>query len=225
MEKHPIYLVTAETRYLIASTFMRFQGHYESPTLRGKLFTLEEFMDDYAKQNGNFTYCSDWRGFNIPSWVLEPFYGAKFNPLSKKEQKLLQLFRYISGEFYVIGLSDEVSGDPCFIKHEFVHGLFYTNYDYRRAVKVAITKHYTDKFRAGLISMGYSPDVTILDDEINAYSITGLGDTLSKTDKSIREDIKELQKCLRAIFKEHFGFSIKQVSADFIKKRIHLKRI
>ncbi len=225
IEKFPIYLVTAETRYLIASTFMRFQEHYESPTLRGKLFTLEEFMDDYAKQHGNFTYCKDWRGFNIPSWVLEPFHDGQFDPLLKKEKRLLDLLKDLNGRFYVIGLSDEVSDDPRFLKHEFVHGLFYTNYQYRRAVTSEITKHDTKKIRDGLIELGYVCHAGILDDEINAYTITGLGEYLPKAGKFTRKDVLELQKSLRAIFKQYFGFSICVVNADFIKERIHEKRV
>lgn len=96
MGKVPIYLVRLPNRYKLASTFMRFQEYYESSKFRGRIFSSEEFMDWYAKQKGNSTYFQDWgSGFNIPSCVLTPFYAGKFDPLDKKEKKLLKAFRNI----------------------------------------------------------------------------------------------------------------------------------
>ncbi|MEK7106247.1 MAG: ABC transporter ATP-binding protein, partial [Patescibacteria group bacterium] len=73
MTKRSIYLVEAPTQYALASTFLRFQEHYESPKFRGQFFSLEEFMDWYAEEYGNFTYYKDWTGFNIPSYILKSF--------------------------------------------------------------------------------------------------------------------------------------------------------
>ena len=51
-----LILVRAEHQYTLASAFLRFQEHYESPKFRGEIFSLEEFMDWYAVEVGNFTY-------------------------------------------------------------------------------------------------------------------------------------------------------------------------
>ena len=68
-------------------TMIRLQEFYESPykNIRGKHFTLEQYMDAYAKHKGNFTYCSDWNGFNIPSIVIQDFFII-FHPIRDKEK-------------------------------------------------------------------------------------------------------------------------------------------
>ena len=38
-----------------------------------RYFTLEEFMDCCAKYEGNFTYCTDWSGFNVPGNTILEF--------------------------------------------------------------------------------------------------------------------------------------------------------
>src|SRR5262245_26903475 len=85
-----IYLLVFETQYELASTFLRFQEHYESPKFRKKIFSLEEFMDWYGQENkGKFSYFKDWAGFNIPSTEFEPFLEGKFDPLLEKEKRLM----------------------------------------------------------------------------------------------------------------------------------------
>src|SRR5512138_554281 len=76
-----IFVVRFDTLYELASTFLRFQEHYESPRFRNRIFSLEEFMDWYAEKTGAFTYFTDWSGFNVPSSTFEAFYRGKFNPL------------------------------------------------------------------------------------------------------------------------------------------------
>src|SRR3989344_6116167 len=98
--KKNVYLVVAPSQYQLAATFMRFQEHYESPYFRKKIFSVEEYMDWYARKRGNFTYYKDWSGFNIPSWVLAPFYEGKFDPLLEKERVFLKLFSGIQDKFY-----------------------------------------------------------------------------------------------------------------------------
>jgi hypothetical protein len=83
-----IHLLVFDNQYDLASTFLRFQEHYESPEFAGKVFTLDEYKNWYinhsprASKDGVFTYYEDWNGFNIPSKILKPFYGGKFSPLS-----------------------------------------------------------------------------------------------------------------------------------------------
>lgn len=84
-----IYLLRFKTQYELAATFLRVQEHYESPRFHGRIFSLEQFMDWYAKRYGNFTYYEDWAGFNVPSTALQPFYEGKFDPLSEKEKEFL----------------------------------------------------------------------------------------------------------------------------------------
>lgn len=231
MVKYPIYLITMQTQYLLASTFMRFQEYYESPKFRKKIFTREEYEDWYAlegcpRESKNFTYYQDWDGFNVPSWVLRPFYDGAFDPLSCKEKKLLDACRHIAGTYYVIGVSEEALTDISAVKHEFVHGLYYTNPEYGNAVRSILRKYDVTYVREILRSMGYNEDV--LDDEINAYFTTGLGPIMD----SLKEGyclgriergryIKPLQKELRGAVRECLGTSIVRASEDLIRSRLH----
>ena len=87
-----IFLVRFDTQYALASTFLRIQEHYESSRFRNRVFTLEEYMDWYAERFGAFTYYQDWSGFNVPSTAFDPFYAGRFDPLMRKEERLLRLF-------------------------------------------------------------------------------------------------------------------------------------
>lgn len=194
--KLPIYYLRFSTQHLLCSTFLRFQEHYESPEFKGKIFTLEEFMDWYAKERGLFSYYSDWAGFNVPSEVLLPFRDGYFDPLTKKEARLLELTGRIEGRFYLI--ADEVSSKSV-INHEFVHGLFGLNPEYANEVSAAISQHATNRFRRKLEKIGYHKDV--LDDEINAYVLTGLVDELTGL------DVTALKSALVKIFITRYGFN------------------
>src|SRR5882757_828898 len=87
-----IYLLRFKTQYELTSTFLRVQEHYESPEFHGRIFSLEQYMDWYAEQYGNFTYYQDWSGFNVPSTAFAPFYAGAFDPLTRKERRLLRFF-------------------------------------------------------------------------------------------------------------------------------------
>jgi len=103
-----------------------------------KYLSLDEFKEWYTqnspegKKKGEFTYYMDWAGFNIPSYILKPFYDGKFDPLSVREQEFLKFFEDKQEKFYVIGTTGDT--ELYALRHETAHGLFYTNEDYRREV-------------------------------------------------------------------------------------------
>jgi hypothetical protein len=175
-----IFHLTFKTRFDLASTFLRFQEHYESPKFANTIFTLNEFKDWYIKtagtglvagQSKSFTYYEDWDGFNIPSWVLTPFYEGKFNPLSEKEQTLLEAFKNKQNQFYIIGTH---KNDSLTLKHEIAHGMFYTLPEYKKEVLRALCcleSDTQDKIRAYL-STAYHENS--LEDEMHAYTLEGL---------------------------------------------------
>jgi hypothetical protein len=186
-----IFLVEFDTQYLLASTFLRIQEHYESSRFRNRVFSLEEFMDWYASEFGAFTYFEDWSGFNVPSEAFEPFYRGEFTPLSKKEERLLDLFRRESAPFYVIGLAAKED-----LKHELAHALFYTQPSYKKAVEAEMRHYDTSVLKRRLAGMGYHRHV--LPDEVQAYLVAP-EDVPGGTPKSL----KTLRKTLRAIYREH----------------------
>ena len=133
-----VFLVRFESQYALASTFLRIQEHHESPTFRNKIFTLERFMDWYAGRFGAFTYYEDWSGFNVPSTAFRLFYDGAFDPLLRKEEQLLRLFRRERAPFYVIGISDDAD-----LKHEIAHALYFTRPEYRNEVRRAMRPYDT----------------------------------------------------------------------------------
>jgi len=185
-----IFLVRFPTQYELASTFLRFQEHYESSRFRNRVFTLEAYMDWYAAEFGAFTYFEDWSGFNIPSAAFEPFTKGQFDPLLIKEQRLLRLFRNDRPPFYVIGVVSDKD-----LKHELAHALFFTRPAYKRAVLAAMRGYDTSALENRLARMGYHKHV--LPDEVHAYLVApggslGGGNALAP-----------LRRQLQAIYRQH----------------------
>lgn len=201
-----VFNVNFDTQEELASTFLRFQEHFESPEFKGKVFTLEKFKEWYianspeGKATGRFTYYEDWGGFNIPSPILKPFYEGLFNPVSENENKILDAFKDKKDKnFYIIGT---FGNQAYLLRHETAHGLFYTNKDYKREVLNELDKLDTktrNKIDDILKEMGYHSDV--LADESHAYLITPLK-TLKK--KGLDEDVAPVNKSLNDILDKYF---------------------
>ena len=185
-----IFLLRFDTQYELASTFLRIQEHYESSRFRKRVFSLEEYMDWYAAEYGAFTYFEDWSGFNVPSTALAPFYRGEFDPLLKKEARLLGLFRRERRPFYVIGIWSDQD-----LRHEMAHALFFTRAAYRTAVLAAMRRYDTSALERRLIKAGYHAHVVA--DETQAYLVAPAG-SLRGT-----KALAPLQKELRALFREH----------------------
>ncbi len=167
-----IFGVECKSTWLLAQMFCRFQEHYESPRFRGKIFSMEEFEKWYAnsRPDGKFSYFSDWAGFNIPSYVLKPFYEAKFDKLSTKEKWLLTKFKseYQSGQpFYIIGY---VGVDAATKKHEIAHGYYFTDVAYRAGVEATLSCANLSSLKKLIKKMGYGNNVLL--DECHAYILT-----------------------------------------------------
>lgn len=186
-----IFLVRFDTQYALASTFLRIQEHYESRRFKNRIFSLEQFMDWYAAEFGAFTYYEDWGGFNVPSTAMAPFYEGEFDPLLKKEERLLRMFEGEREPFYVIGIADDQE-----LKHELAHALFFTRPAYRKAVLAAMSGYSTASLRKRLAAMGYHRSV--LTDEVQAYLIAPV-DSLGAS----KGRLARLRKELRAIFRKH----------------------
>lgn len=124
----------AENQYELCSSFIRIQEFYESPfvNINGKYFTLDDYMDVYAANNNNeFSYFTDWSGFNIPGNIVNKFFKLFNDETRVKEDKIKQylISANISLEnanYYVIGTFKD-----CTIEHEVAHALYYLNSEYK----------------------------------------------------------------------------------------------
>ena len=198
-----IYLIESNSRQDLAMMFMRFQEHYESPQFKGKTFTVDEFAHWYASKYGSFSYAKDWYGFNIPGTVLTPFLEGKFDPLTAQEKKLIDFCKKAGDDSYIIGVTPSAEYFKETVKHEFVHGVFYTNLEYRREVETCIQTHKIKPINTCLRRMGYCDDVAA--DETNAYVLIEPDSIQSFV--SI-QNTQNLRSCLGKIFERHFGFSL-----------------
>ncbi len=194
-----IYHLKFQTKYELASTFLRFVESGESTKFKGKIFALEEFADWYAKKYGNFTYYQDWEGFNLPSHLLKPFYKGKFDPLTKKEQKLLRVFKNIKGDFYIIGTYGD---NPQTLKHEIAHGLFSVNPEYKKEVMEQLNQVPKTQIASVMkkLEAGYHPSVYY--DEFHAYVLVDLN--VLKTHGVKTEKYRNLSRRLNRIFEKHY---------------------
>ena len=218
-DKLPIYIIESRDRQYLAEMFMRFQEYYESPEFKGKVFTVEEFAKWYATKYGGFTYSRDSYGFNIPSKVLEPFQKGQFNPLTEKEQKLLNLCSNTQGDFYVLGVTPKAEYFPETVKHEFIHGAFHVNKQYQSEVTKCIKNSKVKEVSRGLCKMGYHTDVFA--DEANAYILVE-PETI-KEFISI-ENTKKLRNQLNRIFIKNFGFSVLDIGIENLMGRaVHVQ--
>jgi hypothetical protein len=178
-----IFALRFENQYEACSTFMRISEFYESSfkEIRGKFFTLEQYMDAYAKFKGNFTYTVDWAGFNVPSKIFVKFFELFKNDLLEKEKRLKKLFEQeIAGEdFYVIAHYEPENHKisklnvETTLAHEVAHGRFYLESKYKREVLKLIKnlpEKNVEKIAQKLLDWGYTK--AVINDEIQAYLAT-----------------------------------------------------
>lgn len=176
-----IFLFSMPDKYNLNMHFLRYQEFYESTSrqFRGKSFKLLDFMAWYSKKygKGNFTYTTDWDGFNIPGSVLKQVMDAGIQDKNSYDQAMENVYwscKYKhDGDFYLIGARD--SDNKRILKHEIAHGFFYLNADYRASMTAfvkALPVPLSDMLKSELKRMGYTPKVYI--DELQAYLSTGL---------------------------------------------------
>ena len=174
-----VYHAKFATRYECAATFLRLEEFYESPFkgIYRKHFTLEEYMDRYAQENGNFTYTTDWEGFNVPGNIVRMFFKRSspfwHNMLCKETILYNNLVDVINSRkrFYLIGTSNEDGHDA--IDHEYAHGFWYLNKYYRADQKhelSRISKRNMAHLEKKLLEKGYRKSVFF--DELQAYFST-----------------------------------------------------
>lgn len=162
-----ITLLVYNSRESLCAAFCRIEEHYESPEFRDKIFTLGQYREWYSKEFGAWSYYKDWSGFNIPAPAFRLFFSGHFDPLSPAEAEIIDLFKYKTGNFAVIGTFE--GGDADVYEHEICHAMFATNVEYQLDVKAAIYRFYDEmaELREYLKDLGYNDFV--IDDECHAY--------------------------------------------------------
>jgi len=177
-----VFHLTFESQYLLTSTCCRLQEFYESPfsNIRGKVFSMDEYMDTYAEETGNFTYFSDWIGFNVPSDIVGKFYKKYKYILTNKERCLFELLLPIIEEnkkFYIIGTTEDAELETT--SHETAHALYHLSNEYFDKCNVLANKlpvRHKKRIYESLIDSGYHDAVLV--DELQAWLSTSTTDEL-----------------------------------------------
>jgi hypothetical protein len=173
-----VYLIESDTQYEIASMFLRPQEYYESPfeNVRGKYFSLEEYMDTYARANGAFTYYTDWCGFNISSTVFKEFLKVFAYDLNQKENLLISLIRQLNpnldGDFYIIGACKSKCNKETLL-HETAHAYWFFDPIYKAKMEDLIANLSIEMYEdaaCALVDRGYAD--RFVKDELQAYLAT-----------------------------------------------------
>lgn len=196
-----VFLITYDTQEELCAAFLPFQEYYENIQFADKEFSLIEFKSWYASTFGNFTYYTDWSGFNLPLSVIN--YFEKSAVLQKLAQShsssnalylLLQMLKNTNdASCYVIGV---VKGDDSTLAHELAHARFYLDTSYRdKITSILNASTQLEPLKTHLLAESYHPKVLI--DEIQAYLLTDDGYLYEHGLMS--EHIKDLIKVLKLV--------------------------
>lgn len=201
---YPIWHVESDNRWELAMTFLRMEEYYEcpNPQFQGKIFSFEEYEDWYVREqsqknenDGSFTYARDWSAFNVPGHAVRAVFNA-FKNHSEKESRLfgelLSQGAFASEKFYVIG---NRFGEQLHFAHEYRHALFALCTEYREAMSDIIRKFPVKKLRTWILQY-YS--VTVLEDEIQAYALTGWPQRMLPT-----KEMNLLKNCLQNVERKY----------------------
>jgi hypothetical protein len=200
-----VYLVQFEESYDLAMTFLRYQEFYEcaNEDIRGKQFTLLQFMDWYVKEVNeydSFSYHLDWSGFNIPSTTIQEVRELGILDMNHYDARMFDIYddiRRIHGDsdFYLIGTSEPTDPEDTTLEHELAHGLYYTNEQYRIEMNEnwdTLSTHSKVLLADYLTETGYPEKVHI--DEVQAYLSTGalhLNNEISKKVPQFRATLRK----------------------------------
>lgn len=232
--------VRYNTRYELCSSFMRLQEFYESdlPGIQGNVFSLEQYMDAYAKRNGGFSYTMDWSGFNIPSNIFHLFIhhyrDSVLDKLLLDKEKILidainaQVNAVLPSDatFYIIGSYKDCVREASVIQHEVAHALYNLDLDYKYHADIACNVlPDRDAIIDVLKEWGYSGSV--IHDEVQAYASTNCNADwksfpgVNTDDKEFIEVLGCLKAGLNAACKKH-GITLPKPHTN--KARIKLEK-
>lgn len=208
-----IWAIKSPDNHTRALMFMRPQEFYESSfeEIISKQFKVSNFVDIYKQHYGKkeFTYGSDWSGFNIPSTILEDcMFNIPEDEINNWDKLMLSIINIIKekeGEhnYYLLGV-DELSNR--LLEHEFAHAMYFTLPEYKDEMSKMnddCDPNVRDMMYKCITEYGYADHV--LPDELQAYMSTGLG---SKMEEMNIPDIEIWQQRYRNIFDNYYSQSL-----------------
>ena len=208
-----IWAIKSPDNHTRALMFMRPQEFYESSfeEIISKQFKVSNFVDIYKQHYGKkeFTYGSDWSGFNIPSTILEDcMFNIPEDEINNWDKLMLSIINIIKEKegdhnYYLLGV-DELSNR--LLEHEFAHAMYFTLPEYKDEMSKMNDEcdpNVRDMMYKCITEYGYADHV--LPDELQAYMSTGLG---SKMEEMNIPDIEIWQQRYRNIFDNYYSQSL-----------------
>lgn len=167
------YHLQFETQLEMNQTFVRVEAHYEaaSDEFRGQVFELEEYVDWYTAEYGEWDFDTAYEGFNFPSTVLAAFESGAFENQTEMEQNIWKFFSGNETGFYFIVTNRETLSET--MSHEIAHALFFESEGYRHEAEAALNSLDDASYEAlhnVIVSQdhyGYHPEVA--EDEMQAF--------------------------------------------------------
>jgi hypothetical protein len=209
-EMYPkIFALVIKDDKLRARVFMRYQEFYESDSdsFRGKGFKWYDYVKFYKEKTKKdyFSYHEDWAGYNIPCTSIESCM-AVIPDLNFYDLIMFSVVDTIrnqvgSDNYYLIGIDQSTGDDPSLIFHEVAHGLWFSSAVYKAKQSKNIERlqpYVRDAVAKKITGMGYGENV--VDDEIQAYLSTGIGDNMTRI-----KDIKQAQIPFKETFDSYAG--------------------
>lgn len=176
-----IFIASFYSSYQLGMSFVRMQEFYESPykEIRGKYFTLENFMDIYHLyfNTKSFDYHTRFKGYNFNGFNLLNFirvFRRSEKYFREKERHLINAIFHFTDykkleRQYLIGCLKE---DENVIEHELSHALYSLDPIYREQSKEIVNRmssEFREKVRNNLKKSMYSE--LMFEDEIIAYAL------------------------------------------------------
>lgn len=220
-EMYPrIYALVIKDDRLRARVFMRYQEFYESDSdsFRGKGFKWKDYTKFYKEKTKKdyLSYHEDWAGYNIPCNSIESCIELipDLNYYDLIMFSVVDTIRDIVGNdnYYLIGIDQSNGEDPSLVYHEVAHGLWFSTPSYKNRQMSNITNmnpNVRNSVAKKITGMGYGENV--VDDEIQAYLSTGIGDNMKRI-----KDIKQSQIPFKEVFDKYSGkIKPKKINIDW----------
>lgn len=196
----------------LSMAFFRYTEFYESKydQIRGKKFTWVQQMGFYCREylqdnNADWSYGSDWGGFNIPLSVIKQVHDLGIPDPNHYDSLMIAIHDMVfcdslGKETYLVGTSS--STEKSLLRHELTHAMFHIDEEYRKESTLIIEsapRKLEDALKEVLRNANYPDKVHI--DEIQAYITTGEGGHFDDVEEN---GLEELRSCLRALHKKTY---------------------
>lgn len=183
-----LYHFRFPTQVALTKTFIRLQEFYESALsgIRGNFFTVEQYAKLYQEQQGadEFTYFTDWHGFNVPGEAIKQFMEIFRDRLRQCELDFFEQLSLVMPSwcwekfYYVIATHVGHERD---LPHETSHGYWYLHNEYKNQGRKLIMQLPRDTLRTLREKMAEKTyDPSVYQDEIMAYFATSDADYLQE---------------------------------------------